>query len=510
NLSYLTLPPILFCLAWLPLTCLYARRFLLHRRSRDFALASLFLGLQLLIGEPTTVLQTGFLLGMYALYRGWAERPRLGRSARHVFSVALLSCCALLAGAVQILPALDLARDSARSRPFAFSDVTAWSMPWAKLLELVYPNIFGHVAIDNVTSYWARDLYPRTNWSFLFSIYVSVVVLALALGGALVRARGARLVLLLVAASSLAAAGGHTPLYRWLYDARLLTATRYPEKFILVAVFALIVFAAQMFDRLLDGDDLLRRRVITVLLASAGIASALAAFSSTSLAAEAFEKVWGAPHGAATLRMVELMRADWLVAALRGALFAMLIAQLRRKQRAGWLAALAIAMVIDLALVGHELTPRMPRRFFEPPPIAATFPADRGAFRLFHEAEWYGVDTVARQYFSGGGAGHDYWLVRNGLFPATPAAASLRTVMERDYTKTALIPTVDFVDSVWEVQRSGRPGWPEPFLAMSNVWFVGDYRNFAVERKRAGGDVEATMPIRFRETAHYERYWFAN
>src|SRR5688572_13885951 len=67
-LSYVNLLPILFCAAWLPLTCLYVRRFLLEPRLRTFALASLFLGIQCLVAEPTTVMQTGFLIGMYGLY----------------------------------------------------------------------------------------------------------------------------------------------------------------------------------------------------------------------------------------------------------------------------------------------------------------------------------------------------------------------------------------------------------------------------------------------------------
>jgi len=54
-LSYVNLLPILFCAAWLPLTCLFVRRFLMQRRARDFALASLSLGVQFLVGEPTTV-----------------------------------------------------------------------------------------------------------------------------------------------------------------------------------------------------------------------------------------------------------------------------------------------------------------------------------------------------------------------------------------------------------------------------------------------------------------------
>ena len=58
-MSYVNLLPILFCAAWLPLTCLFTRRFLLRPNKRDFALSALFLGLQFLVSEPTTVAQTG-------------------------------------------------------------------------------------------------------------------------------------------------------------------------------------------------------------------------------------------------------------------------------------------------------------------------------------------------------------------------------------------------------------------------------------------------------------------
>ena len=57
-LSYVNLLPILFCAAWLPLTCLFVRRFLLRRNLRDFAAAALFLGIQFLVSEPTTVMQS--------------------------------------------------------------------------------------------------------------------------------------------------------------------------------------------------------------------------------------------------------------------------------------------------------------------------------------------------------------------------------------------------------------------------------------------------------------------
>jgi hypothetical protein len=509
SLSYLNLPPILFSVAWLPLTCLYARRFLLHRRARDFALASLVLGLQILIGEPTTLLQTGFLIGMYALYRGWYDRPRLAAMARHVFSVALLVGCAMVAGAAQLLPALDLTGESARARPFKFEVVTAWSMPWTKLLETVYPNLLGHITTGNATWYWGV---PGRGWPFLFSIYSGVLIAALAAGGLLARARGARFVLLLTGFSALAAAGVHTPAARWLYDAGILTSTRFPEKWILIAVFSLIVFAAQMFDRMLQGDERPGRIATAILLGSAGLALLLAAFTFSPTYAGAFRRFWGGVPVRAVPHMIALSRVDWTVAAIRGAVFAALLAGVRRGRRQAWLAALGIALWIDLGWIGTEVSPRMPRHFFDPPPVAATFPADRTAFRLFHEADWYGRDAVARQYFPGSGAGADFWILRNGLFPVTPAAAGLQTVMERDFTMTTLLPTVDFVDSVWKVQRARRPGWPEPFLAMSNAWYVGDYPTAAVKPEpasRTAQDATERSPIVFTETAHYERYWFA-
>src|SRR5947209_412931 len=83
-LSYINLLPILFCAAWLPLTCLYVRKFLLHHHARDFALGPLFLGLQSLVAAPPTVLHTAFLLGTSGLYRAWYSRPRLAQSITRV------------------------------------------------------------------------------------------------------------------------------------------------------------------------------------------------------------------------------------------------------------------------------------------------------------------------------------------------------------------------------------------------------------------------------------------
>jgi hypothetical protein len=507
-LSYINLLPILFCAAWLPLTCLFVRRFLLQWHVRDFALAAIFLGVQFLVAEPTTVMQTGLLVGLYALYRGWYSTRRIVSSIVNVLWIAFISIAAFLVGCAQMLPALDHVRDSARSRPFDFSLVEAWSMPWAKFAEVIYPNVLGHLSVKNVMLYYGSGLYPGMGSPFLFSIYCGLAVTALAIAGAFSRPRGGRLVLLIVLVSVILALGGNTPVLKWLFNAHIATSIRYPEKFILMAMFVAFVFASQMLQRALDGDFAVRDTAAGFVLATTFVAVLIAGFSWTPVYSRLFMKVWG-QSGAFANYLVQVSRIDWIVAAGRGAALTALLLTMFTRRRRLWFALAAIFICADLGVVCWELNPRVPGRFFrELAPIAATLRQNRPAYRIFHEADWYGQDEIARKYFSTGDA--VYWVVRDGLFPMTPAGARVRTVLERDYDKTDLLPTVDLVDSLWDVKRSGRNDWYQPFMAMSNAWYRGVYRNFEDEKKRVHGDMKKAIAVSFLEGAHYSRYYFAD
>ena len=509
-LSYINLLPILFCAAWLPLTCLFVRRFLIEPRLRTFALASGSLGLQFLVAEPTTVMQTGFLIGMYALYRGWySPDSRIAAMARNVAWIALISIVAFAVGAVQMLPAIDHVGDSARSRPFEFTLVKAWSLPWAKLAEVVYPNILGHIAIKRVMWYWAGGLYTGMGSPFLFSIYSGLAVTALAVAGAFARPRGGRFVLILVVFSLLIALGGNTPLLQWLFDAGIATSIRYPEKFILIAIFAVIIFSSRMLQRVMRGDRDLRDAAAGFALATATVAAIVAALGFTPLYAQGFMRVWGLTAGAGTKFMVELSHVDWIVAAVRGAVLVALLLTVTTRRRVIWMAAAGIFLCADLGIVVHELNPRMPGRFFTAtPPAVKGLRANLRDYRVFHEADWYGTEEPARKFFSTGDA--VYWVVRNGLFPMTPAGHRIQTVLERDYDKTALLPTIDLTESLWDLKRSGRKDWWLPFMRMSNAWYRGEYRSFEQEKKRTGNDFKKSLPIRFVEGDHSPRYYFAD
>lgn len=515
-LSYINLLPILFCAAWLPLTCLFVRRFLLAPRLRDFALASLFLGMQFLVGEPTTVMQTGFLIGMYALYRGWYAardyelpwRYAIPEMLSRVAFIALISIAGFAVGAAQMISAIDHVGDSARSRVFDFSLVSAWSMPWAKFAEVIYPNFLGHMSIDRITWYWAGGLYPGMGSPFIFSIYSGLLFAALTIAALFVRPRGGRFVLILCGFSLVLALGAHTPLLRILYEAHIATSIRYPEKFVLIAVFATIILASQMLDRMLDGDDDIRQAALGFVAATTMVAGAIALTNLTPYYGRTFSWVWGLTYANAG-KLIALSSRGWAVATGRGVVLLALLWLFPRLNRRLWLALLTLFVLADLAPIGQELNPRMPSHFFtQAPPALRAFPADRRQFRIFHEADWYGQEQPAKKYFSTGSA--VYWIVRNGLFPMTPVSHDLSMVIERDYDKTALVPTLDFIDSVWDVKRSGRSDWWVPMMAMSNAWYRGIYTPFDEEKKRVGGKLEEAQPIRFLEAYHQPRYYFAD
>lgn len=508
TMSYINLLPILFCAAWLPLTCLYVRRFLIRRNVRDFALGSLFLGMQFLVGEPTTVMQTGFLLGMYALYRAWYTKRRVMKAASRVLWVAAISVCGLLIGAAQILPALDHVRDSARSRPFGLDLVGTWSMPWAKFSELLYPNILGHMTVDKVTWYWAGGLYPGMGSPFIFSIYCGILVAALTIGGAFARARGGRLVLVISIVSALFALGSHTPLLKFLYDHGIATAIRYPEKFVMMGVFAMILFASQTLDRMLEGEQSSREGAVGFVAAVALVAIAVSVAAFTPWFTPALTKIWSLTPGPNARFIARLSRWDWIEAAGRAVGALLLLLTIRTRHRRLWLGALFAFVLLDILPIAEEVNPRMPRAFFDAPPLASRLPPNRSEYRIFHEADWYGQEATARKFFSTGKA--VYWIVRNGLFPMTGSAAGFATVLERDYDKTALLPTMDLSDAVWDVKRSGRGDWYVPFMAMSNAWYRVEYADFDREKRRVQSDFTKSIPVTLTPSEHYPRYYFAD
>jgi hypothetical protein len=241
-LSLTNLVPFLTSIVWWPVILCCARR----RNMRGFTLS---LAMLLLAAEQAAILQTALLV-LIAIALS-TERRKL-----------LLGCVAAFAiASVQLVPALDLKRDVARSQPIAFDDAMAWSMPLDRPLELFCAHAFGTITEDGA-EYTGAQRYVPPRVPLIISIYCGLITALLAIAGLIRRVRGWPIALGLMALSFFVAAGARTPLGRLLYEAGLFRSIRYPEKFVLAGVFALIVLAAIAFDALIRD-----RRVAIALIA---------------------------------------------------------------------------------------------------------------------------------------------------------------------------------------------------------------------------------------------------
>jgi len=497
-LSYTNLLPFLFSAAWVPLVCLFARRFLLHRSRRDFALASLFLGIQFLVGEPTTILETAILVGAYA-----AAHAIRSKALQPLLLAAAIFGAGLLAGAVQMLPAVDHVRDSVRSRGLSFEAVSLWSMPPSRLGEWIFPNLLGHTTpVNQRILYWGAGAYGAQRTPWLFSIYAGLLLAVMAAAGLIARARGWPLALAFLIGSIVLALGAHTPLLRLLYDAGL-RALRYPEKFILIAVFTIIVFGARTLEQLLDGDRRLRIAALVIAAAVFSVALLIAATS-----AETFLRFWNFSSSPLAAEMAAIAKRDWLLAAARAGALLLLLAVVTRIRKPLWIALASVFVVADLAPLVSETAPVTDASLYKSIPIAAQkLHAIPGDFRIFHEAAWHQRTPTGAEYVRR--LGIEPMPFRNAMFPIIPSDFGLATVMEPDYDLTSLQPTADFNEAAREIGPYLQT-WPQPLAAMSNAGFRTMYRPYEDALALARGDVKRMQPVAFLRLQPHPRYYFAD
>jgi hypothetical protein len=411
--SNLNLLPILFSLAWVPWVLLFARRAFRRGHARDLALASLFLGLQGLVGEPTTLFQTWLLVAGYGAYRSAVAADRARALARNAVRAAALVGAGLAVAAVQVVPAADLAADGARSRPFALEIVAQWSMPLARPLELLFPNVFGHLFGDDPV-YWAAGLYPAAWSPYLFSIYLGLLPAVLAVAVVLAGTRRARLLASVGGASFLLALGGNTPVLAWLHGHGLPIHFRFPEKLAFVGLLALVILAAVGFDRFLRRDPIVRPAAVGFALGLTAVAAAAAVVSFTSAGRALHQALWVASDPSRLARAMQLAQHDWIVATLRGGLLVVLLLTGWRLRGRLWSAAALIFVFADVVPIGVAVAPRVPARYFTPPPAVAELRASP-PFRIFPEVSWTEAGAEAAPWL--GVVKDQPWILRNGSFP---------------------------------------------------------------------------------------------
>jgi len=500
--SYINLLPILFAAVWIPWIGWLLLRAIDRPTASRIAATGLVLGVQALVGEPTTLVQTWGLVLLVAGWVGWG-RGRARSAALALTLAVVVLVIGFAGGAVQLLTAAEHVGDSARVRGFSLGLVTTWSMHPARPLELFAPHVFGHLFGER--TYWGSGMYRNTASPFIYSIYLGLPLAVFAIAAFASRVKGRAVGGVVIIASTVVALGEHTPLYPFLYELGVVRSVRYPEKFLFPALLCLVLFGAFGFDRFLRREGTVRRFVLVASVSVAIVSGILAVAFFTPLAHTFFETVWGISDSARIARLIPLARTDWILSTMIAGGVAGLVVLATKARRAWWYAFFLLLVTADLVPVGRGVLPRIDRSFFDEPAIASELDSDRTNYRIFHEVDWYGRSELARKYFATGDRA--YQVIRNGMYPMTPALWGFQTVLERDYDKTALLPTIDLVDAMWQVRDAGQKRWREIFGEMSNARYRSKYRPFDDAIEKGEG---AIRPVDFVELKFAPRYYFAD
>ncbi|HEX3554669.1 MAG TPA: hypothetical protein VIA62_15710 [Thermoanaerobaculia bacterium] len=391
-LSLLSALNLLWSLAWFPWPLAWADAALRAPRGerwwRPALLAGGALGLQLLNGEPAMVVISGLALLALAASAA-ARRPRRARAAAIALRVLVPFAFAAALAAVQLVPTLARLADSPRSRLPA-ARATLWSLPPARLVEIVFPRFFGDPTRELEGRFFGSQL-NDLSYPYLESLYPGLLLAVL---GAAALARGGiprRLAWgLAFAAGGFLALGRHNPLYAGLRRiVPVLAVLRYPEKFAALAVLALVFAGVLGWQRLLDERQAGRPQAADLPLALALVVLGTAATLMVVLrvapgAARGFILAQGLPglDAAGQEAGLESLRTEsWAAVATAGAVTLLLALCRWRRPSRPLLSLLAVLLLAaDLWHYGHGLLRTVPAAVYRtPPPLAASLlpPRDR-------------------------------------------------------------------------------------------------------------------------------------
>ena len=437
-LSSVNLLPTLLAASVVPSVLAFTIRCAREGRSRDVAGLAASAGLVGLAGEPGTLLMLPVLVAAALLHeRQRARRREWCLPGASALALGLLLGIGLAAAA--LVPGVHHGSKTGRADGLPAVEANLWSMPPARVLELLSPNVLGHVEKrgDDEAWYWGADGYPGRRSPFIYSLYQGLVVSLAAAVGAIVGRRRLWPWLLAGGVGLLLALGAHGPLWGPVRHLPLFSGIRYPERFVLLFCLSLVVVAAHGFDWIAGRPGRARRMAVRGLLAALclGLVVSGLLLLGDRLSTRPWTRLGISPSIESPFAGVA--RADALrvgVVAL-GGLLALLM--LRRTRRLG-LAALVLWTAADLTQAGRKLVPPVPvERVLRLPEAFGRLVERPPPGPLFHLA----AEDQGRA------------LSRGLMKPPIPAQWGLAMTLERDVDLTALRWTSHARELFWRAVR---------------------------------------------------------
>ncbi|HKO43255.1 MAG TPA: YfhO family protein [Pyrinomonadaceae bacterium] len=261
--------------AWLPLL-IWSIEMLRQKITLEWiAIGVLAVACCVLAGHLQIVSYSLVFAGTYAVVFGW--NAPVGRWRFYsVYAMAVALGIGLTA--IQMLPAMELARFSTRSN-FTFSDFASYSLPYKHLLLLLFPASFGGLPRYGTTPYFG-------DWNLTeVSSYVGVLTLVLAALGLIAR-RDRKLIIFWLCAGVavlLLALGDGTPLARLIYQLPVIGKFRAPARHVFELALVFSVLAGFGIDGVLRQQISRRIVLVTVFVGTAVMAVGLLSLRSMPL-----------------------------------------------------------------------------------------------------------------------------------------------------------------------------------------------------------------------------------
>lgn len=240
-LSVHNLLSILISVVWTPLIMLFFRRAVKDGSFKNVLLTGLFLSISFLGGNAEAVFGCLIALSIMAVFsKNIGGSGTIKAFISLVIAIFIFFCIS----AVQLMPFLELSSYSIRSEGISFKEATIWSLaPW-DIISFFITDPYDYY--QNTERYWA-------NQSWLKTLYTGFLPFMLMAFYFLKGGKERLLWFVIIASSFFFALGGYNPLYYYIYSyVPFFNKTRYPVKFLYLAVIAISITAGLGMHMLME------------------------------------------------------------------------------------------------------------------------------------------------------------------------------------------------------------------------------------------------------------------
>ncbi|MCF6156812.1 MAG: hypothetical protein E3K36_16590 [Candidatus Brocadia sp.] len=264
--------PNLCTMIWLPLILLFSELFIRTRKFFYALLGGFAVTLNILAGHPQYFFYTAIAVIIYFIvriiqeFRGHGDWKYVGY---HTAGVFILYVAGISLAAVQLLPAIEMFKHSAR-QTISYEWVGQFSFAPENFITLFIPEFFGN---SLKTPYWGRY------YLWEMSLYVGILPLLLSvLASCRNRNKFTKTFLIMALITAILALGKFTPLFKILYTVVPgFNMFRGNSKFIFIVAFSLSVLSG-IGAEYLQTNVFTKKKIPSFLYTTIGIVSAISLF----------------------------------------------------------------------------------------------------------------------------------------------------------------------------------------------------------------------------------------